>query len=90
MKDARQAGQSVDEQQFKRIEAMIQSMTPEERENPSIFNGSRRRRVAMGSGTNIAEVNRLMKQFDDMRKMMKSMSGGNGKNMMRAMQGMRR
>ncbi len=80
----------VDNDSFKSIEAIIQSMTPEERENPAIFNGSRRKRVAEGSGTNIAEVNRLMKQFDDMRKMMKSMSGGGGKNMMRAMQGMRR
>ena len=80
----------VDNDSFKSIEAIIQSMTPAEREDPSIFNGSRRKRVAMGSGTNIAEVNRLMKQFDDMRKMMKSMNGGGGKNMMRAMQGMRR
>ncbi|MDR0692824.1 MAG: signal recognition particle protein, partial [Prevotellaceae bacterium] len=62
-------------------------MTPTERANPAIFNGSRRKRVAMGSGTNIAEVNRLMKQFDDMRKMMKNLGGG--KNMMRAMGAMR-
>jgi signal recognition particle subunit SRP54 len=73
---------------FKNIEAIIQSMTPEERMTPAIFNGSRRKRVAMGSGTNIAEVNRFMKQFDDMRKMMKNLSGG-GKNMMRAMGAMR-
>ncbi len=79
----------VDNDSFKSIEAIIQSMTPEERENPAIFNGNRRKRVAMGSGTNIAEVNRLVKQFDDMRKMMKMVSGGGGKQMMRAMQGMR-
>jgi signal recognition particle subunit SRP54 len=83
----------MDNDSFKSIEAIIQSMTPKERENPAIFNGSRRKRVAQGSGTSITEVNRLMKQFDDMRKMMKSLSGGGGKNMMRAMgamQGIRR
>ena len=79
----------LDNTSFKNIEAIIQSMTPAERANPAIFNGSRRKRVAMGSGTNIAEVNRLMKQFDDMRKMMKNFSGGGGKNMMRAMGAMR-
>ncbi|MDR3180881.1 MAG: signal recognition particle protein [Prevotellaceae bacterium] len=78
----------LDNASFKNIEAIIQSMTPEERENPAIFNGSRRKRVAMGSGTNITEVNRLMKQFDDMRKMMKNLSGG--KNMMRAMGAMQK
>lgn len=78
----------LDNASFKNIEAIIQSMTPAERADPSIFNGSRRKRVAMGSGTNIVEVNRLMKQFDDMRKMMKNLSGG-GKNMMRAMSAMR-
>jgi signal recognition particle subunit SRP54 len=79
----------LDNASFKNIEAIIQSMTPVERANPAIFNGSRRKRVALGSGTNIAEVNRLMKQFDDMRKMMKNLSGG-GKNMMRAMSAMQR
>ena len=77
----------LDDASFKNIEAIIQSMTPTERANPAIFNGSRRKRVAMGSGTNIAEVNRLMKQFDDMRKMMKNLGGG--KNMMRVMGAMR-
>jgi signal recognition particle subunit SRP54 len=52
-------------------------MTPEERENPQLFNGNRRLRVAKGSGTNITEVNKLLKQFEDMRKMMKMMQGGN-------------
>ncbi|MDR0295294.1 MAG: signal recognition particle protein [Prevotellaceae bacterium] len=75
----------IDNDSFKNIEAIIQSMTPEERENPAIFNGNRRKRVAMGSGTSIPEVNRLVKQFEDMRKMMKNMSGGGAKNMMRAM-----
>ncbi|MDR2801987.1 MAG: signal recognition particle protein [Prevotellaceae bacterium] len=75
---------------FKHIEAIIQSMTPQERNEPAIFNGSRRKRVAEGSGTSIAEINRLMKQFEDMRKMMKSVSGGGIQGKMRAMQGMRR
>ncbi|MDR0581636.1 MAG: signal recognition particle protein [Prevotellaceae bacterium] len=81
---------NIDNNSFKRIEAIIQSMTPQERNDPAIFNGSRRKRVAEGSGTSIAEINRLMKQFDEMRKMMKSASGGGIQNRMRAMQGMRR
>ena len=79
----------VDNESFKNIEAIILSMTPQERQNPSIFNGNRRKRVAMGSGTDIAEVNRLVKQFDEMRKMMKVMSSGGGKNLMRTMGAMR-
>jgi len=75
----------IDNDSFKNIEAIIQSMTPEERANPALFNGNRRKRVAMGSGTSIPEVNRLVKQFEDMRKMMKNLSGGGAKNMMRAM-----
>ncbi len=79
---------------FKGIEAIIKSMTPEERKNPSVINGSRRARLAKGSGRGIEEVNKLMKQFEEMRKMMKIM-GDKSKmqNMMRqmqAMQGMRR
>jgi signal recognition particle subunit SRP54 len=64
----------IDENAFKPIEAMIKSMTQEERSNPDIISGSRRRRIAAGSGTSIQEVNNLMKQFNDMRKMMKSMN----------------
>jgi signal recognition particle subunit SRP54 len=75
----------IDNDSFKNIEAIIQSMTPEERANPALFNGNRRKRVALGSGTSIQEVNRLVKQFEDMRKMMKNMSGGGMKNMMNAM-----
>ena len=59
---------------LKSIEAIIQSMTPKEKENPDIINQSRRARIAKGSGTNLTEVNRLIKQFDDMRKMMKQFS----------------
>ena len=68
---------------FKGIEAIIQSMTPAEREHPEIINGSRRKRIADGSGTNLQEVNKLLKQFEGTRKAMKSVMGGNLKNMMR-------
>ncbi len=80
----------VDDDAFKSIEAIIHSMTPQERENPKIINGSRRKRIAAGSGTTIQEVNRLIKQFAETSKMMKMMTTGRGKNMMRAMQGRRR
>jgi signal recognition particle subunit SRP54 len=62
------------EGELKRIEAIINSMTKQERGNPGILNGSRRRRIAAGSGTSVAEVNRFLKQFDQTRKMMKRMS----------------
>ncbi|MBR0104089.1 MAG: signal recognition particle protein [Firmicutes bacterium] len=62
-----------DSKKMGHIEAIIQSMTPEERRNPSILNGPRKKRIAMGSGTSIAEVNRLVKQFEEMKKMMKQM-----------------
>ncbi len=64
---------TIDERQLKRVEAIIQSMTPEERRNPQIINASRRRRIADGSGNSIQDVNRLLKQFEDMKKMMKQM-----------------
>ena len=65
----------VDEGQMGRVEAVIQSMTPTERATPDIINANRRRRIAKGSGTSIQDVNRLLKQFDDMKKMMKQMTG---------------
>ena len=70
---------------FKGIEAIIQSMTPAERESPEIINGSRRKRIADGSGTSVAEVNRLLKQFDDTRKVMKTVMTGGMSNMMHRM-----
>lgn len=70
---------------FKGIEAIILSMTPAEREKPEIINGSRRKRIADGSGTSLAEVNRLLKQFEDTRKVMKNVMTGNVANMMRNM-----
>jgi signal recognition particle subunit SRP54 len=76
----------IDDRALVRIEAIIQSMTKEERVRPSIINGSRRRRIALGSGTTVQEVNRLLKQFEEMQRMMKRLSKG---NMKRALQGMR-
>mgnify|MGYP000816697418 FL=1 len=64
---------------FKQTEAIIGSMTPAERERPEILNARRRERIAKGSGTTMADVNRLMKQFEDTRKMMKAVAGGNMK-----------
>ena len=69
----------VDDDAFKGIEAIISSMTPSERANPTILNGSRRKRIAEGSGTTVPEVNRLVKQFDETRKMMKVMTSSKGK-----------
>lgn len=67
----------IDDDAFKSIEAIIKSMTPEERTNPVVLNGSRRKRIAMGSGTTVQDVNKLLKQFDETRKMMKMMTKGN-------------
>ncbi len=81
----------IDDNAFKGIEAIIRSMTEEERQHPEIINGSRRKRIAKGSGTDIQEVNRLIKQFDDARKMMKAVTGiKNPMALMRGMRGMRR
>ena len=70
----------IDDDAFKGVEAIIHSMTPEEREEPALLNGSRRKRIAKGSGTTIQDVNKLIKQFEETRKMMRMM--GNKKNMM--------
>ena len=74
-----------DDNAFKSVEVIIQSMTPQERANPDIINGSRRKRIASGSGRDIQDVNRLMKQFEDTRKMMKMVNSGKARNLMRAM-----
>ncbi len=79
----------MDNDSFKGIEAIILSMTPAEREKPEIINGSRRKRIADGSGTSVQEVNRLLKQFETTRSMMKNVMGGGMQNMMRK-GGMRR
>lgn len=75
----------IDDNAFKGIEAIIQSMTPLERRNPEIINGSRRQRIAQGSGTSLQEVNRLLKQFESTRKMMKMATSMKSLNMMRKM-----
>ena len=79
----------IDDNAFKGIEAIIYSMTPAERSNPGLLNTSRRQRIAKGSGTSIQEVNRLIKQFDQTRKMMKLMTGSKMAGMMRHMKGMK-
>jgi signal recognition particle subunit SRP54 len=79
----------LDNTSFKNIEAIIQSMTPYERQNPSVFDAQRRQRIAVGSGTSLPEVNKLMKQFEGMKKMMKQVAGGRGA-MMRGTGGMNR
>lgn len=75
----------IDDDAFKGIEAIIRSMTPQERSNPEILNGSRRARIAKGSGTKVQEVNKLIKQFDETRKMMRMMTSGGGRQSMRKM-----
>lgn len=71
----------IDEKAFSRVEAMVLSMTIEERQNPRLLNGSRRKRIADGSGSSVQDVNRLIKQFEDMQKMMKNMTRGKMANM---------
>jgi signal recognition particle subunit SRP54 len=76
----------VDDNSFKPVEAIIRSMTMHERENPDLINGSRKDRIAKGSGTSIQQVNQLLKQFSDMRKMMKTMNKmGGGKRALSAL-----
>ena len=78
-------GVEIEDDAFKHVEAIVSSMTNEERSNPSILNGSRRQRLARGSGRSVNEVNQLIKQFNDMGKLMKMMQGGGMKNMMKMM-----
>jgi len=73
----------------KRTEAIILSMTPQERRKPQLLNGSRRLRIANGAGVKVLEVNQLMKQFEQMQKLMKLMKGGNQKKLMRQMEALR-
>lgn len=80
----------ISDDAFKSIEAIIYSMTPKERETPEIMNGNRRKRIATGSGTDITEVNKLIKQFEDTRKLMKMMSGGNRSKMAQMMRNAKR
>ncbi|MDG2313836.1 MAG: signal recognition particle protein [Flavobacteriaceae bacterium] len=79
----------IDDDAFKHIEALIQSMTPAERSKPKLINPSRKKRIANGSGQTIQDVNKLLKQFEQMSKMMKMMQGGGSNKLMQMMQGMR-
>jgi len=91
LKQAANAGAQVDDKQLGRVQAIIGSMTPAERNDHQLLNGSRRKRIARGSGTTVEDVNRLLKQFVEMRKMLKTMSGAGGgrKGQQRMMQMMR-
>ena len=82
-------GVDIDDDAFKHIEAIIGSMTPKERSQPDLINMSRKKRIARGSGRDLAEVNQMIKQFHQMSKMMKMMQGGKGRQMMQMMQNMR-
>ncbi|MEZ2415138.1 signal recognition particle protein [Muriicola sp. E247] len=82
-------GMDIDDDAFKHVEAIIHSMTPDERSNPSKLDASRKKRIARGSGRTVQEVNQLLKQFNQMGKMMKMMQGGGGKKMMQMMGGLK-
>ncbi len=84
---ANQVDPAVAEKEFKRMEAIINSMTPQERRHPAIIKGSRKRRIASGAGVKVQDVNRLLKQFEQMQKMMKKLSKGGMKNLMRGLGG---
>jgi len=84
------ATKNVDDSQFRRMEAIINSMTMRERVNPDLLNGSRKRRITLGSGTQIQDLNRLLKQHKQMQKLMKKMKGGGMANMLRGLGGMQR
>ena len=86
---AKQAQEAVDRGELKRVEAIIRSMTPRERRDPGVINGSRRRRIAAGSGTGTSDVNRLIKQHAELQKMMKQLSGGGRRAALGAMTGRR-
>lgn len=85
---AKQVDEAAGDKTFKQMEAIINSMTPGERARPEIIKGSRKKRIAAGSGTQIQDVNRMLKQFTQMQKMMKKMSGGGMHKMMKRMKGM--
>ncbi len=85
---AQMAQQNIDTKMFSRMEAMINSMTPRERRNPDLIVGSRKRRITRGSGTQVQDLNRLLKQHKQMQKMMKKMKGGGMEKMMRGLGGM--
>jgi len=77
----------IDDKPVKRMQAMVYSMTAKERKYPKLMNGSRKKRIAMGSGTSVPELNRMLKQFMQMQRMMKKMKGGKGRRMLTQMMG---
>jgi signal recognition particle subunit SRP54 len=83
---AQDAQDAVDRGELKRTEAIIRSMTRHERRDPGVINGSRRRRIAAGSGTSLTEVNRLIKQFMDIQRLMKQLGSGRGRGMLGGLQ----
>ncbi|MDQ6979529.1 MAG: signal recognition particle protein [Mariprofundaceae bacterium] len=85
MKIPTEATAQIDDSLFKRMQAMVYSMTPKERQFPRLLNGSRKKRIACGSGTNVMELNRMLKQFQQMQKMMKKVKGKKGQRMMAQM-----
>lgn len=87
MKLPQEALSQIDDKPIRHMQAMVYSMTPKERAYPKIINGSRKRRIAAGSGTSVQEVNKMLKQFTQMQKMMKKMKGGKGRRMMAQMMG---
>lgn len=87
MKLPQEALDQIDDKPVKRMQAMVYSMTAKERKYPKLMNGSRKRRIAMGSGTSVPELNRMLKQFMQMQRMMKKMKGGKGKRMLAQMMG---
>jgi signal recognition particle subunit SRP54 len=86
---AKEAEDAINRGELRRVEAIIRSMTPRERRDPHLLNGSRRRRIAAGSGTHLTDVNRLIKQFEQMQKMMKQLTGGGRRNAAAALLGRR-
>jgi len=82
-----EALEQVDDKPIRRMQAMVYSMTAKERARPEIINGSRKKRIAAGSGTTVPEINRMLKQFSEMQRMMKKMKGGKGKQLMRSLAG---
>src|SRR5213592_2201403 len=87
---AGEAQAAVDRGELRRTEAIIRAMTPRERRDPTVLNGSRRRRIAAGSGTSLTDVNRLVKQFGEMQKLMKQLSGGGRRGALGSLMGERR
>jgi signal recognition particle subunit SRP54 len=87
MKLSQDAMDQIDDKPIKRMQAMVYSMTAKERKYPKMLNGSRKRRIAAGSGTSVQELNKMLKQFMQMQRIMKKMKGGKGKRMMAQMMG---